>query len=53
MWCRRRKEKISWADRVKNKEVLQKESKKTGTYYMQYNKGKLTGFVTSGLETAF
>jgi len=29
------------------------ESKGKGTYYMQYNEGRVTGFVTYGVGTAF
>jgi hypothetical protein len=33
MWCWRRMERISWANRVRNEEVLQ--SKSSGTFYIQ------------------
>jgi hypothetical protein len=44
-------EKISWTDRVKNEKYY--ESRRKGTFYMQYNEERLTAMVTSCVETAF
>ena len=44
--------KISWNDRVKNGEVLQRIRRK-GTSYIQENEEKTTGLVTPGVETAY
>jgi hypothetical protein len=45
-------EKISWTDCAKNGEVLQRVRMK-GTSYIQGNEEKLTGLVTSWVQTAF
>ena len=52
MCCWRRMLKISWNDRVKNGEVLQRIRRK-GTSYIQENEEKTTGLVTPGVETAY
>ena len=52
MWCKRKLEKISRTDRVRNEEVLQ-ESRRRGTLYKQYKEGRLNGLVTSCVRTAF
>jgi len=47
-------EKIGWNVRVKilkNEEILRRV-KKGGAAYVHYNEGKLTGLVTSCVETA-
>ena len=51
MWCWRRMEKISWTDHVRNEEVL--ESMSRGISYTKYENRRLTGLVTSYVETAF
>ena len=45
-------EKMSWTDSVRNEEVLQRV-KGRGISYIQYTEGRVTGLVTSGVETAF
>ena len=52
MWCRRRIEKISWTDHVRNEEVLLRVSEQRISC-MKYENGRLTGLVTSYVETAF
>ena len=47
-WCWRRMEKISLTDHVRNEEVLVR-----GISYVKYENGRLTGLVTSYVETAF
>jgi len=51
MCCWRRME-ISWTCHVKN-EVYYMESRRKGISHMQYKEGRLTGLVTSCIETAF
>jgi hypothetical protein len=55
MWFWRRMEKISWTDHVRNEEVLLrvKEKRNILISYMKYVNGRLTGFVTFCVETAF
>jgi len=43
---------ISWTCHVKN-EVYYMESRRKGISHMQYKEGRLTGLVTSCIETAF
>jgi len=45
-------EKISWADHVRNEDVLL-ESRSRGISYMKYVNGRQTGLVTFCVETAF
>ena len=45
-------EKISWIDHVRNEEVLL-ESMSREISYVKYENGRLTGLVTSYVETAF
>ena len=52
MWCWRRMEKISWADHVRNEEVLLRISEQRNILH-EIIKGRLTGLVTSYVETAF
>ena len=52
MWCWRRMEKISWIDHVRNEEVLF-VSMSRRISYVKYENGRLTGLVTSYVETAF
>jgi DNA phosphorothioation-dependent restriction protein DptG len=52
MWCWRRMEKISWTDRVRNEEVLQGVKEERNILHT-IKKGRLTGLVTSCVETAF
>jgi hypothetical protein len=52
MWCWRETAKISWTDRVRNEEMLQRV-KGRGTSYRQEREGRLTGLVTSCIGTAF
>jgi len=51
MWCWRRMEKISWTDRVINKDVYL-ESRSRGISYKKYVNGRRTGLVTFCVETA-
>ena len=51
MLCWRSMEKISWTDHVRNEEVL--ESMSRGISYTKYENRRLTGLVTSYVETAF
>jgi len=44
--------KNSWTDCVRYEEVL-KSSKRRGIFYIQKKQGTLTGFVTTGVGTAF
>ena len=54
MWFWRRMEKISWTDHVRNEEVLLRVNEQSrGISYMKYKNGRLTGLVTSYIETAF
>jgi hypothetical protein len=50
MWRWRRTEKIIWADRVRNEEVLHRAKKDRN---ILKKAERLTGFVTSGVGTAF
>jgi len=54
MWCWRRMKKISWANHVRN-EVLQriKEERNILQTIKGRKEGRLTGFVTSYVGTAF
>jgi hypothetical protein len=52
MWCRRRMEKISWTDHVRNEEVLLRVSEQKISYTKQEN-GRLIGLAISYVETAF
>jgi hypothetical protein len=52
MWCWRRMENISWADHVRNGEVLL-ESRSRGISYMKKVNGRLNGFFIFCVETAF
>ena len=47
MWCWRRMEKISWTDHVRNEDVLLRVNEH------RKENGRLTGLVTSYIETAF
>ena len=50
----RRKEKISWTDRVENKEVLQRiQGRMEHRTYHKWKESELTGFVTSCVGSAF
>jgi hypothetical protein len=51
MWCWRRME-ISWTDRVRNEEVLQRVKEKRNILHT-IKEERLTGLVTSCVETAF
>jgi len=44
---------ISWNDRVKNEELLYIESGSKRISYKYQREGRLTGFVTSWVGTAF
>jgi hypothetical protein len=48
LWCWRRMEKISWTDRVKNEEVLQRV-KDERNVLLTMKEGRLTGLVTNCL----
>jgi hypothetical protein len=52
MWSWRRMEKISWADRVRNEEVLQ-SVKKENKFTKTIKERGLIGFVTSCVRNAF
>jgi len=52
MWRRRRMEKISWTDHVRN-EMYYLELRSRGISYMKYVNAKRTGLVTFCVETAF
>ena len=52
MWCWRRMENISWADRLKNEEYYT-ESRRGGTSYIKYDEERLTGLVTSCVGSAY
>jgi hypothetical protein len=52
MWCTIRMEKISWADHVRNEEVLLRVSEQRNILH-EIRKGRLTGLVTSYVETVF
>jgi hypothetical protein len=52
MWCWRRKEKISWTDRVRDEEV-KRTVKEERNAPRTINEGRLTGLVTSCVRTAF
>ena len=45
-------EKISWIDHVRNEEVLLRVNSREISY-VKYENGRLTGLVTSYVETAF
>jgi hypothetical protein len=51
MWCWRRMEKISWTDRVRYEEVLHRVKERNIVHTIK--EGRLTGLVTSCVETAF
>ena len=54
MWCWRRMEKINWIDHVRNEEVLLRVNEQRNIIsYMKYENRRLTGLVTSYVETAF
>ena len=53
VWCWRRMEKISWTDNVRNEEVLLRVNEQRNILHEIRQKGRLTGFVTSYVETAF
>ena len=53
MWCWRRMEKISWIDHVRKMKKCYLESMSRGISYVKYENGRLTGLVTSYVETAF
>ena len=52
MWCWRRMEKIIWIDHVRNEEVLLRVNEQRNIL-REIRKRKLTGLVTSYVETAF
>jgi len=52
MWCWRRMEKIIWTDHVRNEEVLLRVNEQRNILHAIKN-GRLVGFVTSYVETAF
>jgi hypothetical protein len=52
MWCRRRMEKISWTDHVRNEEVLLRVSEQRNMLH-EIKNGRLIGLVISYVETAF
>jgi hypothetical protein len=52
MWCWERLEKISWTDRVRNGWVLQRIKERRNILHT-VKEGKLTGFVSCCVETAF
>jgi len=52
MWCWRRMEKIIWADHVRNAEVLLRVNEQRNIL-QKYENGRLTGLVTSYVESAF
>jgi hypothetical protein len=51
-WCWRRVKKISWLDRVKNEEVLNRVKEHRNIPH-RIKKGRLTGLVTSCVRTEF
>jgi len=51
-WCLRKTGDISLIDHMKN-EKCYKESRKKSTIYKQQNEGRLTGWVTVCIGTAF
>jgi hypothetical protein len=51
MWCWRRMEKISWADHVRNEEVLHRVKEERNILHTI--KKRLTGLITSCVKTAF
>jgi hypothetical protein len=53
MWCWRRMEKISWTDGVRNEEVLHRVKEERNIVHTIKKRGRLTGLVTSCVETAF
>ena len=52
MWCWRRMGKISWTDHVRNEEVLLRINEQRNILH-EIRYGRLTGLVTSYVETAF
>jgi len=52
MWCWRRMEKISWTDHMRNEEVLLRVNEQRNILH-EIRNGRLTGLVTSYVETAF
>ena len=53
MWCWRRMEKIRWTDHVRSEEVLLRANEQRNILHEIKKNGKLTGLVTSYVETAF
>jgi hypothetical protein len=48
MWCWKRIEKISWKDRGRNEEVLQRVKEERNI--LQTKEGRITGLATSSYE---
>jgi hypothetical protein len=53
MWCWRKLEKISCADRVKSEEVLQEVKEERNIIHAQQKEERITGLVTSCVGTVF
>jgi len=53
MWFWRRMEKISWTDHVRNEDVLLRVNEQRIILHEIKKNGRLTGLVTSYVETAF